>query len=138
LYHDSAVLLLDGRVLVAGSGRVGPTPQFNAEIFSPPYLFKGPRPTISSSPSSAGYGTSFFVGTPDGAGIASVSLLKISAATHSFNMDQRILKLNFSQTSGGLNITAPANGNLAPPGYYTLYILSSAGVPSVGAVIRIN
>ena len=50
LYHGTAVLLLDGRVLVAGSGRAGPEPQFSAEIYSPPYLFKGPRPTISSIP----------------------------------------------------------------------------------------
>jgi hypothetical protein len=136
LYHGTAVLLLDGRVLVAGSGRVGPTPQFNAEIFSPPYLFKGPRPTISSIPGSAGYGSTFFVGTPNA--VSSVTLLRISAATHAFNMDQRFLRLNFSPTAGGLNVTAPANANLAPPGYYVLYILNSSGVPSTGAVIQIQ
>jgi hypothetical protein len=138
LYHDSAVLLLDGRVLVAGSGRVGPTPQFNAEIFSPPYLFKGPRPTITSAPSTATYGSTFFAATPDASNITSVTLLKISSATHSVNMDQRILRLNFTQTAGGLNVVAPANSNLAPPGYYSLYILNSAGVPSVAAVIQIQ
>jgi hypothetical protein len=138
LYHGSAVLLLDGRVLVAGSGRAGPDPQFSAEIFSPPYLFKGPRPTISSIPGTATFGSTFFVGTPNGAAITSVTLLRISAATHAFNMDQRFLKLNFSATAGGLNVVAPANGNVAPPGYYVLYVLNSTGVPSVGAVIRIQ
>lgn len=138
LYHGNAVLLLDGRVLVAGSGRVGPTPQFNAEIFSPPYLFKGPRPTISSTPGNAGYGSTFFVGTPDASSISSVTLLRISATTHAFNMDQRFLRLNFSQSTGGLNVTAPANANQAPPGYYVLYILNGSGVPSTGAVIQIQ
>jgi hypothetical protein len=138
LYHGTAVLLLDGRVLVAGSGRVGPAEQFNAEIYSPPYLFRGPRPTISSAPSSAGYGSTFFVATPNAQAITSVTLLRISSATHAFNMDQRFLQLNFSQTAGGLNVTAPANGNLAPPGYYVLYILNGSGVPSTGAVIRVH
>jgi hypothetical protein len=138
LYHGTAVLLLDGRVLVAGSGRVGPEPQFNAEIFSPPYLFKGPRPVISSTPAAANYGSTFLLGTPDAGTITSVTLLRISAATHAFNMDQRFLRLNFSPAAGGLNVVAPANGNLAPPGYYVLFALNSAGVPSVGAVILIH
>jgi hypothetical protein len=136
LYHGTAVLLLDGRVLVAGSGRVGPAPQFSAEIYSPPYLFKGPRPTISSTQGSAGYGSTFFVGTPN-SDITSVTLLRISAATHAFNMDQRILRLSFAPAAGGLNVTSPVNANMAPPGYYALYLLNSAGVPSVGAVMRI-
>ena len=138
LYHGNAVLLLDGRVLVAGSGRVGPAPQLNAEIYSPPYLFKGARPTISSTPPDATYGSSFTVNTPDAAGISTVSLLRISAATHAMNMDQRFLKLSFSQVAGGLNVQAPANANLAPPGYYVLFILNGSGVPSVGAVIQIH
>jgi hypothetical protein len=53
-------------------------------------------------------------------------------------MDQRFLRLNFSPAAGGLNVVAPANGNLAPPGYYVLFALNSAGVPSVGAVILIH
>ena len=53
LYHSAALLLPDGRVLMAGGGFPGATVnQKNAEIYSPPYLFKGPRPTISSAPSS--------------------------------------------------------------------------------------
>jgi len=138
LYHGTAVLLLDGRVLVAGSGRAGTDPVFTGEIYSPPYLFKGPRPTISSVPASAGYASTFFVASPNAASVSSVTLLKVSAATHSFNMEQRILRLNFSQAAGGLNVTAPANSNLAPPGYYVLYILNGAGVPSTGAVIQLH
>src|SRR6266850_3316077 len=50
LYHSTTALLPDGRVLVAGGGRAFTTDQFNAEIYSPPYLFKGARPTITSAP----------------------------------------------------------------------------------------
>lgn len=137
LYHSTAVLLLDGRVLVAGSGRAGTAPQLSAEIYSPPYLFRGPRPTISSAPSEVGYGSSFAVNTPDPASISSVSLIRLSAATHGFNNGQTFQSLAFQQISGGLSITAPANSNLAPPGYYALFIVNSSGVPSVAAVVQL-
>ena len=73
LYHGGAVLLPDGRVLVSGGGRetgIGnpdPVDQLNAQIYSPPYLFKGPRPVITSAPGTIQYGTSFPVSTLDGA-----------------------------------------------------------------------
>ena len=138
LYHGNALLLPDGRVLVAGSGRYGPEPQFSAEIYSPPYLFKGPRPTIGSAPASAIYGQSIFVGTSDGAQISSVSLIGLGSATHAFNTGQHFVNLGFTQTSGGLNIQMPANGNLASPGYYMLFLVNGAGVPSVGHVVLIG
>ena len=137
LYHSTAVLLLDGRVLVAGSGRAGTAPELNAEIYSPPYLFRGPRPTISSAPSAVGYGSTFTVNTPDASSISSVALIKLSTDTHGFNNGQNFQNLAFQQVSGALNITAPANANVAPPGYYALFILNRSGVPSVAAVIQI-
>ena len=54
-YHSMALLLPDGRVLSSGGDN-----QPNAEVFSPPYLFKGARPVVTSSPSSITYGESFF------------------------------------------------------------------------------
>jgi hypothetical protein len=137
LYHSTAVLLPDGRVLVAGSGRAGTAPELNAEIYSPPYLFHGPRPSISSAPAAVGYGSTFTVSTPDAASISSVALIKLSATTHGFNNGQNFENLAFQQVSGALNVTAPANANLAPPGYYALYILNGSGVPSVATIIQL-
>lgn len=137
LYHSTAVLLLDGRVLVAGSGRAGTAPELNAEIYSPPYLFRGARPSITSVPAAVGYGSMFTVSTPDASSISSVALIKLSTTTHGFNNGQNFQNLAFQQVSGALNVTAPANANLAPPGFYALYILNGSGVPSVATVIQL-
>ena len=140
LYHSEALLMPDARVLVMGGGRFNginePTNQLNAEFYSPPYLFKGPRPSITSAPATLTYGQVFTVQTPDAARIASVSLIRYGAVTHSINMAQVFLPLTFAAGSGSLTVTAPANGNLAPPGYYMLFIVDSNGVPSIAATTR--
>src|SRR5205823_7359027 len=133
-YHSIALLLPDASVLSAGGDFGGAS----AEIYSPPYLFKGARPTITSAPTNVTYGQSFFVGTPDPASIANVTLIALSSVTHGFNMGQRINRPAFSQASGGLNVTAPSNANTTPPGYYMLFILNSNGVPSVANILQIN
>jgi len=139
-YHGTAVLLPDGRVMESGMGAdFGNVPdELSAEFFSPPYLFKGPRPTITQAPSQITYGQSFFVATPDAASITSAVLMRLGAATHFFNMDARYVQLTFAQTTGGLNITAPGNGYLAPPGYYMLFILNSNSVPSIAPFIQLQ
>ncbi|HEY7118821.1 MAG TPA: Ig-like domain-containing protein [Tepidisphaeraceae bacterium] len=141
MYHSTALLLPDGRVLVGGSGHnyANNYAEYNGEIYSPPYLFKGPRPTISSSPSgNIAYNSSFFVGTPDASDIASVSLIRSGAVTHSFNMDQRYVPLSFQQTAGGLTVQAPVDANTAPPGYYMLWIVNSKGVPSIAPFVHFD
>ena len=132
-YHSNALLLPDGRVFTTGGDD-----QANAEIYSPPYLFKGARPSISSAPASVGYGQTFFVSTPNAAGIAKVTWIRLPSVTHAFNMNQRINRLSFSQATGGLNVTAPSNANLCPPGHYMLFILDGNGVPSVAKIVQIT
>ena len=142
LYHSEAILLPDARVAVYGGGQFNsysePTDQLSAEFFAPPYLFKGPRPTITSAPSQLSYGQNFSVVTPDAARIATVSLVRFGSVTHAINMSQRFISpLTFSLSGSGLlTVTAPANSNLAPPGNYMLFILDSNGIPSVAAIVH--
>lgn len=135
LYHSATVLLPDGRVLSTGGNGHRET-----EIYSPPYLFNGARPMIASAPApaSVGYGQSFFVETSDAAAITNVRMIRLSSTTHAFNMGQHLAELDFSPASGGISATTPANGNLAPPGYYLLFILNGAGVPSMGEIMQLT
>ena len=137
-YHSIALLLPNGQVLSAGGqcATAGCNPN-SAEIFSPPYLFAGPAPIITSAPATISGGQTFFVGTPNAATITQVTWIRLGAVTHTFNQEQRFSSLSFSQTTGGLNVTAPPSANLAPPGFYMLFLLSS-GVPSVASIIQVD
>ena len=140
VYHSTALLLPDGRVLVGGSGEygAGSIDQLNAEIYSPPYLFKGSRPTITSAPSSLAYAAQFTVQTPDAANISSVALLRLGSVTHAFNQNQRYIPLSFTASAGSLSLQAPSNSNLAPPGYYMLFLVNGSGVPSVAKFVQFS
>jgi len=133
-YHSVALLLPDATVLVAG----GDPNLSTAQIFSPPYLFNGPRPIISSAPNEVSYGSTFSVGTASSTSITQVTWLRLGSVTHAFNQDQRFNNLSFSTSSTQLNVTAPANPNLAPPGYYMMFLINSAGVPSTATIIHLD
>jgi hypothetical protein len=144
-YHSTALLLPDGRVLSAGGDWAGDDGSLaaSAEVYSPPYLFKGARPIITSVPMSISYGEAFTVTTPNGSSIAKVSLIALGSVTHGFNQGQRINFLTYSKVdnidgSVDLNVTPPPDGNSAPPGYYMLFILNGSGVPSVAEIIKLH
>jgi uncharacterized repeat protein (TIGR01451 family) len=139
-YHSTALLLPDGRVVASGMGSdFGNVPdEKTAEFYSPPYLFKGARPSITSAPTQIQYATNFFVATPDAASITSAVLIRTGAVTHSFDQNTRFVPVTFQQTSGGLTVTAPANGFVAPPGHYMLFLVNSSGVPSVAPIMQIT
>lgn len=138
LYHSIALLLPDGRVMIGGGGRKPKAADYaDLEFYSPPYLFKGARPTIATAPGQVTYGQSFVVRTPDAADIAKVSLVRLGALTHGVNTSQVFYPASFSRGAGLLNVTAPPNGNYAPPGFYMLFILNGLGVPSVASMVQI-
>jgi galactose oxidase-like protein/Big-like domain-containing protein len=139
-YHSASLLLPDGRVLHAGGGDGGNTPDnFNYELYSPPYLFEGARPTISGgTPDAVGYGQTITLDTPDASTITKVTLIRSGSVTHAFDQAQRLVPLNFSETSGGLSVTLPASRNAAPPGPYLLFLVNADGVPSLGRIIRLR
>jgi hypothetical protein len=138
-YHSTALLLPDGRVLMAGGGQLPgrATNIYSGEIYSPPYLFKGARPTISSVPSTLTYGSAFTISTPDAASIQKVALVRTPSVTHAFDENQRYVPVSFTAGSGQLTVQAPSNPNAAPPGYYMLFILNGNGVPSVASIVRL-
>src|SRR5439155_4690017 len=90
----------------------------------------------SLSATAFAYGATFQVQTPDAANITSVVLVRPGAQTHAFDMDQRLVGLSYTTDAGVLNVTAPPNGNIAPPGYYMLFLLNSAGVPSLARFVQ--
>ena len=139
-YHSTALLLPDGRVVVSGMGAdFGNVPdEKTAEFFSPPYLFKGARPVITQAPAQIHYGANFFLATPDGATIASATLIRTGAATHFFDQNTRFVPVTFQQTAGGLTVTPPGTASLAPPGYYMLFIVNGNGVPSVAPIVQVG
>ena len=138
VYHSTAVLLPDGRVQIGGGGRPaadGGVDNPNLEIYSPPYLFKGPRPEIIDAPEAVSFAQTFDVELNNPEAITAVHLIRLGATTHAFNQTQSINKLDWTVTANGLSVTAPADPNRAQPGYYMLFVLAD-GVPSVAKMVK--
>jgi hypothetical protein len=142
LYHSVALLLPDATVWLAGGNPSRGTYVPQMEIYKPGYLFNSDgtsatRPSITGAPGAVGYGDTFTVTTPDAANISSVILVRDGSVTHAFGMDQREVALSFTAGSGALTVTSPPSGNIAPPGYYMLFLLNQAGVPSVASFVQV-
>jgi Domain of unknown function (DUF1929)/Kelch motif len=147
LYHSAAILLPDARVLSGGGGdNPGSTNQFNAEMYTPPYLFNSDgtmavRPSYTlPSGNALAYGEQVVVNTPDAASIAKVTLVRLSATTHAFNQTQQLNTLEFTpaQEGGSLTVSIPTSRNAAPPGPYMLFILNQSGVPSRAEIVSLR
>jgi hypothetical protein len=138
-YHSTSLLLPDGRVLHTGSGDgAGAPSERNAEIFSPPYLFAGPRPTITTAPGTVSYNSTFAVESPAASSVQKISLIRLGSVTHAFDMNQRYRTLPFTRSGTTLSVSAPTDKNRTPPGHYMLFLVNGSGVPSVAKIVRIK
>ncbi len=136
-YHSTALLLPDGRVFSAGDDWNGGITSDTAEIYEPPYLFKGARPTITSAPPSISVGSNFGVQTPN-TNVTRAALIAPGSVTHAVDMNQRLISLNVTQRAGCVDLAAPPSANVAPPGYYMLFLISNQGVPSVAKFVKLT
>jgi len=142
MYHSTAVLLPDASVLIMGKdGVFNPDPyryaEHRGEIYKPPYLFRGARPVITSAPDTVSVGTQFTLGF-SGSDVDRVHLVRPSSTTHSFNMDQRLVGCDIvSRTGSTVTVKAPPSTSVAPPGYWMVFLLNAAGVPSEARFVRL-
>lgn len=146
-YHSTAVLLPDGRVMTGGGGvckvcmQVGYLEK-NVEYFSPPYLYGADgelatRPVIAAAPAGIGINTTFTISSEQAADIRKVGLVGLSDVTHGVDQGQRYVPLRFTASGTTLTVTGPPTGGVAPPGYYMLFIVDAAGVPSVAKMVQV-
>ena len=137
IYHSIGILLLDGRVWLAGTQYSKSNWELRSEYYVPSY-YNATRPTISSSPIVGNYGGTINIPTTNAASIQKVSLIRLSTFTHGFNSELRFIWLQIKiKGSSSVTVSAPVNAKIAPPGYYMIHVLNSTGVPSKAKVIKI-
>ncbi len=147
-YHSSALLMPDGRVWTAG-GNINaqqsfPIPgvdnrELRIEIFEPWYYGRPDRPQLTASPHAMHAMQAFPVRSGTGENISRVVLVRAGSATHAFNSDQRHVELSFSSRGGNLlQVQAPPDLTIAPPGNYLLFLINAAGLPSVGKFVNLR
>ena len=141
-YHSVALLMTDGRVWSGGGGIcncAGDHPDH--QVYSPGYLFNpdgslAARPSISTAPASISYGRTFNIQAS--VGITRFSFIKMSGVTHNLNSDLRQLKLAYTTSGNGTYaVSVPSNPNVLTPGFWMLFAVNSAGVPSVAKVVQV-
>lgn len=160
-YHSEALLLPDGRVLTLGSNPINVETgeerfQTDLSIYEPPYLFKGTRPTLELIDGSANtlegsvnrttqweYGSEHTITySAPGSHIAKAVLIRPAAVTHSSDPNQREVELPIVQedpaSDGEIRVSLTSNPNLAPPGYYMVFIVNAKGVPSASQWVHVG
>jgi YVTN family beta-propeller protein len=143
LYHSVGLLLPDASVMVGAGGAPGPYNNTNTEIYYPPYLFaaggqRAARPAITDAPMQVEVGRNFSLSVSSASAIARVTFIKTGSVTHGWNMEQRFQDLTFKASGNQLTVQAPARAGDAPPGYYMVFVIDAAGVPSVARIVSMG
>jgi hypothetical protein len=144
-YHAVTLLIPDGRVVTTGGTRikfqVGPT-SANIEAYSPPYLFRGVRPSIdaiSSTTPARGSVVSLDI-SPD-TQLTSVVLIGLQSTTHWVDggIPRRLVlpvTPTTTQTGTSAQISLPVDPNRLPLGHYILFAMVD-DIPSAGVVVQV-
>ncbi len=137
-YHSLALLLPSGKVMITGA-RHSDTYVRKIELYSPPYLFRGPRPTYTIADHHFHHDADFTIESPDACRIKKVGLMRPSAVTHQTDSEQRYVLMDFEREGKcQLKIRAPKNGAIAPPGHYMLFIVDDCGIPSEAKFVDLH
>lgn len=146
-YHSTAVLMPDATVMNGGGGLCGScaTNHFDAQIFSPPYLYTSSgelatRPGIQNvDPAIAAVGSTLTIITTDAAEVTEFALIRLSSTTHTVNTDQRRIALQPASHEGNtFTVVIPSDSGIALPGYWYLFALTAEGVPSVAKYVKVS
>ncbi|BCB81984.1 hypothetical protein GCM10022251_52380 [Phytohabitans flavus] len=136
-YHSSAFLLPDGRVMAIGENPGNGTFDNRISVYSPPYLFQGARPQITSvAATNWGYGSTqqITVNSP----VVRASLIRPAAVTHSSDPNQRFVELPMTVSGNNIGLNVTSNPNIAPPGWYMLFVHGANGVPSIAKWVKLG
>ena len=137
-YHSESFLLPDGRVASVGSNPGDGSFETRISIYSPAYLFKAGAPTVTAVASTAwAYGSIRRVTTSEP--VVSAELIRPAAVTHSSDPNQRLVDVPITANADGsysLNLTS--NPNLAPPGWYMLFVRDEQGIPSTARWVHVG
>jgi hypothetical protein len=145
-YHSEALLLPDGRIVTLGGNplfgnRADSTEGYfeqRIEIYSPPYLYHGERPSITGGPSQVSRGESVVFTTPHPEKITAAELIRPSAVTHVTDSEQRLLALTLRREAGAIQVTIPTGAGLVPPGWYMLFVTNREATPSVARWVHVS
>jgi hypothetical protein len=145
-YHSEGLLLPDGRILTLGGNplfgdKQDTEPQIfhrQISIYSPPYLYQGPRPKLTGGPSRLQRGQTGTFTTPGSGSIVKARLMHPSAVTHVTDVQQRSIALTIKHEPGAVALTIPTGAGLVPSGWYMLFVDNRRGVPSVARWVKIS
>jgi hypothetical protein len=137
-YHSMSMLLPDGRVLSVGNNPGDGSFEMRISIYSPPYLFHGARPQITGVQSARNwtYGGNYKIRTNQP--VTSAELIRPASVTHQSDPNQRFIALPISGTGNNLSLNLTSNANIAPPGWYMLFVSNANGVPSVAKWVHVG